>query len=195
MMTDFGPTPEERLAAAFRAATARRRGRRSRPSWSAGSTTSSPVPSRSHGGAPWSCRRIAPRPAARRVRAGGLHGDDATDPQPRRDDHQGVTARGPVCRSDAASDAPALLRPGRAGWARSPWRRFSNAMSAAGIAVSDRAARAQASTGSPTSLPAKRVIYLFQSARLRNWTCSIPSRGSIDCKAPSCRTRSGWDSG
>ena len=50
--------------------------------------------------------------------------------------------------------------------------------------------------GFPNVAPrARRVIYLFQSGAPRSSTCSTPSRGSIDSKAPICRTRSGWDNG
>ena len=63
-----------------------------------------PLPPRSPGrDRPDPCRRIPARSPARSPRAGGLYRDGATDPQPRRDDHQGVAGRGPA---DRASGSP-----------------------------------------------------------------------------------------
>ena len=66
--------------------------------------------------------RVAARRAARPGRAGGVHGHDATDPESRRDAHEGVIHRGPAPR---APDSCSLAGTSRAaparGWGRLRW--------------------------------------------------------------------------
>ena len=112
MLRERETSPRARLAAAFRPPPADGRFPRSWPSCSTDWPIRRPASERPPGRRRTDPRgRIHARPPPRSRRAGGLHHDRATDPQPRRDAQQGVIARGPARRTRPTPDAPPVPRP------------------------------------------------------------------------------------
>ena len=126
-------------------------------------------------------RRVARRPDARPRRAGRLRRGRQRDPEPRRDDHQGVSRMDPLREHRLALTRRHFFgRTGGRASARRRWRRCW-----AAIAPAPRTSRATPSAacrGCRTSPPkAKRVIYLFHvGRRRRRSTCSTTSRSSSE---------------